>query len=72
MPIKREGCDMKNFSEIVEEIKDIISADIPGKKVFDKDVASALDITQMNFATMKKRSFIRRVIKLLCKAFYRY
>ncbi len=49
---------MKTFSEIVEEIKDIISADIPGKKVFDKDVASALDITQMNFATMKKRDKI--------------
>jgi len=49
---------MKSFSEIVEEIKDIISSDIPGKKVFDKDVASALDITQMNFATMKKRDKI--------------
>jgi len=49
---------MKNFSEIVEEIKDIISSDIPGKKVFDKDVAFALDITQMNFATMKKRDKI--------------
>ena len=49
---------MKNFSEIVEEIKDIISSDIPGKKVFDKDVAYALDITQMNFATMKKRDKI--------------
>ncbi|MCJ7765169.1 MAG: phage repressor protein [Thiovulaceae bacterium] len=49
---------MKNFSEIVEEIKDIISPDIPGKKVFDKDVAQALDITQMNFATMKKRDKI--------------
>lgn len=49
---------MKSFSEIVEEIKDIISSDIPGKKVFDKDVAQALDITQMNFATMKKRDKI--------------
>ncbi len=49
---------MKSFSEIVEEIKDIISSDIPGKKVFDKDVASALGISQMNFATMKKREKI--------------
>ena len=49
---------MKNFGEIVEEIKDIISSDIPGKKVFDKDVAAALDISQMNFATMKKRDKI--------------
>ncbi len=53
-----EGWNMKSFSEIVEEIKDIISSDIPGKKVFDKDVAKALDITQMNFATMKKRDKI--------------
>ena len=49
---------MKSFTEIVEEIKDIISADIPGKKIFDKDVAQALDISQMNFATMKKRERI--------------
>ena len=49
---------MKSFGEIVEEIKDIISSDIPGKKVFDKDVAAALDISQMNFATMKKRDKI--------------
>ena len=58
MLIKRKGCDMKTFSEIVEEIKDIISSEIPGKKVFDKDVANALDISQMNFATMKKREKI--------------
>jgi len=49
---------MKSFTEIVEEMKDIISSDIPGKKIFDKDVASALDISQMNFATMKKREKI--------------
>lgn len=49
---------MKNFSEVVEQIKDIISSDIPGKKVFDKDIAQALSITQMNFATMKKRDKI--------------
>ena len=49
---------MKSFSEIVEEIKDIISSDIPGKKVFDKDVANALNIPQATFATMKKRNSI--------------
>ena len=46
---------MKNFTDIVEEIKDIVSADFPGKKVFDKDIAELLGISQMNFATMKKR-----------------
>ncbi len=49
---------MKSFTEIVEEIKDIVSTDMPNKKVYDKDVASMLDISQMNFATMKKRDKI--------------
>lgn len=46
---------MKTFNDIVENIKDIISSEIPGKKIFDKDVAELLEVTQMNFATMKKR-----------------
>lgn len=49
---------MKCFAEIVEEIKSIISIDFAGKKIFDKDVADVLGITQMNFATMKKRDKI--------------
>jgi DNA-binding Xre family transcriptional regulator len=49
---------MKSFVEVVETIKDIISEDIPGKRVFDKDVAALLGISQMNFATMKKRDKI--------------
>ena len=49
---------MKDFTSITEEIKDIVSVDFPGKKVFDKDVANLLEITQMNFATMKKRDKI--------------
>ena len=49
---------MKNFVEIVEEIKDIVSQEHPGRKIFDKDVADLLGITQMNFATMKKRDKI--------------
>ena len=47
---------MNKFIEIVEEIKNIISTDFNGKKVFDKDVADVLGISQMNFATMKKRN----------------
>ena len=31
-------CEMKNFSDVVESIKDIVSEDHPGKKIFDKDV----------------------------------
>jgi len=49
---------MKNFNEIIEEIKDIVSGELPGKKVFDKDVATLLGISQMNFATLKKRNKI--------------
>lgn len=49
---------MKTFSEIVEEIKSIISPEVGGRKVFDKDVADALGISRMNFATLKKRNRI--------------
>jgi len=49
---------MNSFSEIVEEIKSIISSDYTPKKVFDKDIADVLGISQMNFATMKKRNKI--------------
>ncbi|MCK9490483.1 MAG: helix-turn-helix domain-containing protein [Sulfurimonas sp.] len=47
---------MKNFLDIVEEIKSIISAEFGSKKIFDKDVADILGVSQMNFATMKKRN----------------
>jgi phage repressor protein C with HTH and peptisase S24 domain len=49
---------MKNFLEIVDEIKTILSTEFAGKKVLDKDVADTLGISQMNFATMKKRNKI--------------
>lgn len=49
---------MKNFLEIVEEIKSIVSTEFNGRKIYDKDVADILGISQMNFATMKKRNKI--------------
>ena len=49
---------MKNFLEVIEEIKSIVSSEFSGKKIFDKDVADILGISQMNFATMKKRNKI--------------
>ena len=49
---------MKSFVDIVEEIKSIVSSEFDSKKIFDKDVAEILNITQMNFATMKKRNKI--------------
>jgi len=49
---------MNSFTNIVEEIKSIVSPDFSPKKIFDKDVAEVLGISQMNFATMKKRDKI--------------
>src|SRR5665648_196355 len=46
------------LGEIIEKLKDIISESSIGKKVFDKDVATALNIPQATFATMKKRNSI--------------
>jgi len=49
---------MNNFNEIIEKVKDIISNDSVNGKVFDKDVAAELGISQATFATMKKRGAI--------------
>ncbi|RXK14317.1 peptidase S24 [Halarcobacter mediterraneus] len=49
---------MLNVSEIIEKLKDIISKDGKNGKIFDKDVASALALSQVNFATMKNRGKI--------------
>jgi len=49
---------MNNFNEITEKVKDIISSDVKNGKVFDKDVAAELGISQATFATMKKRGAI--------------
>ncbi|AKF24152.1 phage repressor protein [Sulfurovum lithotrophicum] len=49
---------MVNFNEIIEKLKDVISETKIGGKVFDKDVAQALNIPQATFATMKKRNSI--------------
>ena len=44
--------------EIIEKLKDILSTDGKNGKVFDKDVAESLDLSQANFATMKNRGKI--------------
>ncbi|RXK07763.1 S24 family peptidase [Halarcobacter bivalviorum] len=49
---------MLAVSEIIEKLKDIISKDGKDGKVFDKDVAGALELSQVNFATMKNRGKI--------------
>ncbi|MBD3793014.1 MAG: LexA family transcriptional regulator [Campylobacterales bacterium] len=49
---------MLDFKSVIEKLKDIISAEKEGRKVYDKDVALALAIPQATFATMKKRNSI--------------
>jgi len=49
---------MMNLGEIIEKLKDVISEKKITGKVFDKDVATALNIPQATFATMKKRNSI--------------
>lgn len=49
---------MPNINEILDKIKDILSVEIGERKVFDKDVASALNINQISLATMKSRNKI--------------
>jgi phage repressor protein C with HTH and peptisase S24 domain len=45
-------------SEIIDKLKDILSADGINGKIFDKDVANSLELSQANFATMKNRGKI--------------
>ena len=44
--------------EIIEKLKDILSTDGKNGKIFDKDVAESLELSQANFATMKNRGKI--------------
>ena len=53
-----QGDDMLILGEIIEKLKDVISEIKTDSKVFDKDVAKALNIPQATFATMKKRNSI--------------
>ncbi len=46
------------LGEVIEKLKDVLSESKIGTKVFDKDVANALNIPQATFATMKKRNSI--------------
>ncbi len=46
---------MFDFKILLPKIKDILSKEVGDKKVFDKDVADALGINQLTFATMKNR-----------------
>ena len=49
---------MFDLKDILPKIKDILSKELGDKKVFDKDVADALGINHLTFATMKNRGKI--------------
>jgi len=49
---------MHNYSEILEKIKDIISQEKGNSKLFNKDVAEALNIKYDNFRKQKARGTI--------------
>ncbi|VAY86651.1 putative phage repressor [hydrothermal vent metagenome] len=49
---------MVKISDMIEKLKDILSKEQKDGKIFDKDVALALGISQANFATMKTRNKI--------------
>lgn len=46
---------MRDFHSIIEYLKEYL-ADDTSVKILDKDVAEALEISQSNFATIKKRN----------------
>jgi len=49
---------LRNFEKIIEKIKDILSNEIGNRKVFNKDVAKALNLTPENLSILKKRNKI--------------
>ena len=58
---------MRDFKAIVKALKTYLAKN-ETDKVYDKDVAQALEISQMNFATLKRRNSIpyENIIKF-CK-----
>ncbi len=49
---------MYDLKLVIDKIKTILAQENGNGKIFDKDVAKALDIPQTTFATMKKRNSI--------------
>lgn len=49
---------MPNLKDVLLRVKDILSTEVGERKVFDKDVAEALNINQVTLATMKSRNKI--------------
>jgi len=48
---------MRSFLEVIDALKEYLSSN-KNIKILDKDVAKALNISQSNFATIKRRNSI--------------
>ena len=46
------------LQEIIEKLRDVLSSEQKSGKIYDKDIANALDMTTVNFASIKKRASI--------------
>ena len=42
-----------NINEIIEKIKDILSNELNNKRVFDKDVAAALNLSKQSLSILR-------------------
>ncbi|PWE19339.1 phage repressor protein, partial [Aliarcobacter skirrowii] len=47
-----------HINEIIDKLKDILSNELDNKRVFDKDVAAALNISKESLSIMKKKNSI--------------
>lgn len=45
-----------DINEIIEKLKDILSSEHPNRKIFDKDVASALGMSKESLSHLKKKN----------------
>ena len=46
------------MNEIIEKLKDILSVELDNKRVFDKDVAIALNLSKESLSHMKNKNSI--------------
>jgi len=56
---------MRDFRQIIDVLKDKLSHENAQERIYDKDVAKVLNISQSKFATIKKRNSTPYV-ELLC------
>ena len=48
-----------DINEIIEKLKDILSSEHSNRKIFDKDVATALGMSKESLSHLKKKMVFR-------------